>query len=48
MRGDDFDVLENQLALGGRLLDLRTPTTIYPDVFVPLHGRHQGDNASSR
>jgi dihydrofolate synthase/folylpolyglutamate synthase len=45
VRGLDFDVLENQLALGGRLVDLRTPTTIYPDVFVPLHGRHQGDNA---
>ena len=45
VRGDDFDVLENQLALGGRLVDLRTPTTIYPEVFVPLHGRHQADNA---
>ena len=46
VRGDDFDVIENQLALGGRLVDLRTPTTVYPDVFVPLHGRHQGDNAA--
>ena len=45
LRGDQFDVLENQLALGGRMVDLRTPTTIYTDVFVPLHGRHQGDNA---
>ena len=45
VRGEQFDVLENQLALGGRMLDLRTPTTIYTDVFVPLHGRHQGDNA---
>ncbi|MBI4883685.1 MAG: bifunctional folylpolyglutamate synthase/dihydrofolate synthase [Actinobacteria bacterium] len=44
-RGEDFDVLENQLAIGGRLVVLRTPTTVYPDVFVPLHGRHQGDNA---
>ncbi len=44
-RGTDFDVLENQLALGGRMVDLRTPTMVYPDVFVPLHGRHQGDNA---
>ncbi|CAN0508035.1 unnamed protein product, partial [Phaeothamnion confervicola] len=44
-RGEDFDVLENNLALGGRFVDLRTPTTVYPDVFVPLHGRHQGDNA---
>jgi dihydrofolate synthase/folylpolyglutamate synthase len=45
VRGDDFDVLEQQLALGGRQMDLRTPTTIYPEVFVPLHGRHQADNA---
>jgi dihydrofolate synthase / folylpolyglutamate synthase len=45
VRGDDFEVVENQLALGGRLVDLRTPTTIYPDVVVPLHGRHQADNA---
>ncbi len=45
-RGDDFDVVENQLALGGRLVDLRTPTTIYPEVFVPLHGTHQADNAA--
>ena len=45
VRGEHFDVAENQLALGGRLLDMRTPTTIYTDVFVPLHGRHQGDNA---
>ena len=28
------------------LVDLRTPTTIYPEVFVPLHGAHQGDNAA--
>jgi dihydrofolate synthase/folylpolyglutamate synthase len=46
VRGDDFDVLEQQLALGGRQVSLRTPTTIYPDVFVPLHGRHQADNAA--
>ncbi|MCB0985667.1 MAG: bifunctional folylpolyglutamate synthase/dihydrofolate synthase [Ilumatobacter sp.] len=46
LRGEDFDVVENQLALGGRLVDLRTPTTVYPEVFVPLHGRHQGDNAA--
>jgi dihydrofolate synthase / folylpolyglutamate synthase len=45
VRNDDFDVIENQLALGGRLVDLRTPTTIYTDVVVPLHGRHQADNA---
>jgi dihydrofolate synthase/folylpolyglutamate synthase len=46
VRGDDFDVLENQLALGGRMVDLRTPTTIYSEVFVPLHGSHQASNAA--
>ena len=46
IRGEHFDVVENQLALGGRMVDLRTPSTVYPDVFVPLHGRHQGDNAA--
>ena len=45
-RGEDFDVAHNQLAIGGRFVDLRTPTTIYPDTFVPLHGAHQGDNAA--
>ena len=47
IRNEEFEVLENSLALGGRQVDLRTPTTVYTDVFVPLHGRHQGDNASA-
>jgi dihydrofolate synthase/folylpolyglutamate synthase len=46
LRGEHFDVLDNALAVGGRALDLRTPTTIYTDVFVPLHGSYQGDNAA--
>jgi dihydrofolate synthase/folylpolyglutamate synthase len=46
VRGDDFETLDNSLAIGGRALDLRTPTTIYSDVFLPLHGAHQGENAS--
>jgi dihydrofolate synthase/folylpolyglutamate synthase len=46
VRGDDFETVDNSLAVGGRALDLRTPTTIYPDVFLPLHGAHQGENAS--
>ncbi len=41
----DFETTSSRLAVGGRLLDLRTPTTIYPDVYLPLHGEHQGDNA---
>jgi len=45
VRKTDFEVDSNQLALGGRVIDVRTPTTIYPEVLVPLHGRHQADNA---
>ena len=45
VRGIDFETTSSRLAVGGRLLDLRTPTTIYPDVYLPLHGEHQGDNA---
>jgi dihydrofolate synthase / folylpolyglutamate synthase len=43
---DDFELVGNRLAIGGRLLDIRTPTTIYTDVYVPLNGGHQGHNAA--
>lgn len=45
-RGTDFGCTANVLAVGGRLLDLRTPTGPYDAVFLPLHGAHQGDNAA--
>ena len=32
--------------VGGQLLDLRTPGGTFTDVLVPLHGRHQVDNAA--
>ena len=43
----DFDCVANEFALGGRLLGLQTPGASYSDVFLPLHGRHQGDNAAA-
>ena len=45
-REEDFACEENRLAHGGRLLGLRTPAARYDDVFLPLHGAHQGDNAA--
>ncbi len=36
----------NELAVGGRLLDIRTPWAQHEEVFLPLHGRHQGHNAA--
>lgn len=46
VRGIDFACTANRLAVGGRLVDLRTPGTAYGEVLVPLHGSHQGDNAA--
>ncbi len=34
----------NRLAHGGRLIDVHTPGARYPDLYLPLHGSHQGDN----
>lgn len=45
-RDVDFGCATNHLAVGGRLVDLRTPRGSYDDVFVALHGEHQGDNAA--
>ncbi len=42
--GRDFDCDRNDLAVGGRVLDLRTPQAAYEDVFLDLHGSYQGDN----
>jgi dihydrofolate synthase / folylpolyglutamate synthase len=42
----DFAVDDNNLALSGRLLSLHTPLASYDELFLPLHGRHQGDNAA--
>jgi len=44
LAGRDFAVESNAMALGGRLLDLRTPEAYYEGVYLPLHGRHQADN----
>jgi dihydrofolate synthase / folylpolyglutamate synthase len=46
-RDVDFGVRSNVPAFGGRMLELFTPEARYPDVFVPLHGAHQGDNAAA-
>jgi len=45
-RGIDFACTSNRLAVGGRLVDIRTPGAAYGELLVPLHGSHQGDNAA--
>lgn len=46
IRDEDFGCEDNFLAIGGRMITIRTPRSKYEDVLVPLHGQHQGDNAS--
>ena len=42
--GDDFAVTSDRVALGGRLVSIRTPRARYDEVFLPLHGAHQSEN----
>ncbi len=44
LAGRDFAVESNVVAVGGRLLDLRTPGDRYEGVYLHLHGRYQADN----
>jgi dihydrofolate synthase/folylpolyglutamate synthase len=44
--GHDFACIGNMVAIGGRLLDIRTPGQSYDGQFLALHGAHQGLNAT--
>jgi len=46
VRDEDFGVETDRLALGGHAVDLRTPFGRHEDVFLPVHGAHQVDNAA--
>ncbi len=42
--GRDFHLDSNETAVGGRSVTLRTGPATYEELFVPLHGEHQGIN----
>jgi dihydrofolate synthase / folylpolyglutamate synthase len=44
--GVDFGVRNREVAVGGQLLNLDGLAGPYEDVFVPLHGAHQAQNAA--
>lgn len=44
-QGYDLSIANRAVAVGGQLLDLSTPGGLYTEVFLPLHGAHQGQNA---
>lgn len=44
--GVDFSIVGRDLAVGGQMLDIETSLGLYEEVFLPLHGRHQAENAA--
>jgi len=44
--GVELGCSADRVAVGGRLVDLSVPGGSYDDVAIPLHGRHQGQNAA--
>lgn len=44
--GRDVMLQTNRQAMGGRVISLRTRRAAYDQLFLPLYGPHQGDNAS--
>ncbi len=45
-RDVDFGVGHNELAHGGRLIELYTRTSRFGNLLLPLHGAYQADNAA--
>ena len=46
IEGEDFAVTDQKLAVGGQLLSLRGLAGAYDEQYLPLYGRHQGENAA--
>jgi dihydrofolate synthase/folylpolyglutamate synthase len=44
--GLEFAVVDRQLAVGGQLLTLQGLGGTYPEIFLPLHGAYQAENAA--
>ncbi len=44
--GSDFGVTEHDVAVGGQQISVRGLAGEYPDLFLPLHGTHQAQNAA--
>jgi len=44
--GEDFSLVSQQLAVGGQQVSVRGISGAYEDVYLPLYGAHQGENAA--
>jgi dihydrofolate synthase/folylpolyglutamate synthase len=45
-QGQEFTVLEREMAVGGQMVTLQGLGGVYDEIFLPLHGAHQADNAA--
>jgi dihydrofolate synthase/folylpolyglutamate synthase len=46
VEGVDFGISQRQVAVGGQLLELHGLGGTYDDIYLPLHGQHQAQNAA--
>ena len=44
--GSEFGVLRRAVAVGGQVLTLQGLGGVYEEIFIPLHGAHQAQNAA--
>ena len=45
--GIEYSLEKRSVAVGGQLITIRGITGRYEDIFLPLHGKHQGANAAT-
>lgn len=45
--GIEYSVISRSIAVGGQLLTIQGAKDVYPDIFIPLHGKHQASNAAA-
>ena len=45
--GVEFSLTSRNVAVGGQLLTVKGLGGVYEDIFLPLHGKHQGENAAT-
>ena len=44
--GDAFELLDSKIAVGGQLISVRGLAGTYADLFLPMYGTHQAQNAA--
>lgn len=45
--GRDFALVDRELAVGGQMLTVKTPSALYTDIPLAMFGQYQGENAAA-